>query len=238
MHFLAVVFILLTIPISSKEKKVDPQTFLNKNLLLNSSAEICNLENPESWLASSINIDDKPSCTLYGKYPGEWKTECNERCGLPPEAGKYYFRFPLENLNNKSESMFSQTIDLTVLAAMPGKTNLEVQATGYIAGSYQVNLECSYGFMNLEFLDSGNKPIETYEFTKTNYSMEKISLHPKEQMNFRYTPMLIRKNFPKNASKVKLSIGARGQCGDKDTGYAYIFIENLNLSIFPPVGKK
>jgi hypothetical protein len=238
MRFLLVLVSLIAFDLSPKEKKVDPQTFLNKNLLLNPSSEICNLEVPENWIPFSINLDDKPTCTTYGKYPGEWKVDCNEKCGLPPEAGKFYFRFPLENLNNKSESSYSQIIDLSVLAAMPGKTNLEVQATGYIAGSYQVNLECSYGFMNLEFLDSSNKPVDSFEYTKTNYSMEKISLHPKEQMNFRYTPMLIRKNFPKNASKVKLTIGARGQCGDKDTGYAYIFIENLNLTVLPPLTKK
>lgn len=78
---------------------------INKNLLLNPGAENYDWEFPEFWDSHYKENGGANWVSRYGKTSGEWDFDCDETCGLPPQAGNVYFRMELYDEVEKSRSI-------------------------------------------------------------------------------------------------------------------------------------
>jgi hypothetical protein len=82
---------------------------------------------------------------------GEWKKDCNEKCGLPPNAGKAYFRFPLSG--SKRKITLYQKIDLTPIAETIHERKVALKLRGFFAGTTCGKEKCVEGRIVEAFYD-------------------------------------------------------------------------------------
>lgn len=150
--YLALLLLSLSFFVQATNLNESPDDYFEVNLIKNPGAEesISGHTIP-SWTAAPELPDGEAMVATYGKMDGEWKKGCNKKCGLPPNSGKAYFRFPLSG--SKRKITLYQKIDLTPIAETINERKVAVKLRGFFAGTTCGNEKCVEGRIVETFYD-------------------------------------------------------------------------------------
>jgi hypothetical protein len=208
----------------SQNREKSSDKYFGVNLLKNPGAEQQSTgEQIPHWQASTHISQGSSMHARYGEISGEWEKGCNQRCGLPPKAGKAYFRLPVDGRN--PHVSLSQTIDLTPIAQLINEYEITVRKGGYIAGTRCEKEGCTQGGLMETYYDTDGAYINAFGQNVDNASFprrdgKRTGMH--QFFDFYSTTTFI----PENATRLVVSMeaGSSDCCSE-----ATVFLDNLYL---------
>ena len=210
----------------SQTKKNASEKWYEVNLLVNADAEEGNPRNDiTGWKPLPVVETWGSMVDAYGHTGGEWEFDCDEKCGLPPGAGTYYFRLPVDN-SYPVNALWQET-DLSGIADTLAKRKINFTLSGYIAGFKCDQPGCGKGMLMISFYDKTGKELAAYEASKDNNEM-KTAPNTEDQRMHQFEKISTGMEVPLNANKARVTMKADSK---ECCNGAYIFFDNLNLSL-------
>jgi hypothetical protein len=198
--------------------------YFEVNLIKNPGAEAETInQNIPYWTPSKEMPEGTLTHGIYGEIEGEWKRNCNKKCGLPANAGKSYFRLPL-NEDNSSIALI-QEIDLNSIKEIISDRRISIKIEGYVAGQTCGNKNCVVGSIEESFYDKENKLVDGVYSSSLDIS-KIISFKKGRNVMYEFKNIGSSSGLPKEAVKVVIKIkGKKEKCCEK----AAIFFDNLSF---------
>lgn len=198
-----------------------PNFNYSQNLLSNGDAEIDALNRKIiSWNSLPKSTSNDYLQNSYGETLGEWEANCDEKCGLPPNAGTNYFRLPTDD-SYKNFSLY-QTVDLSGFKDSLEACIINFDLTAYIAGINCSESGCAHGTLSVIFKDINGKQTGTYEMTKDNNEFKDIGSN---YAMHKFEGISISNLVPEKTNSAEIWLKAAGGCCD----LASIFFDNVSF---------
>lgn len=217
----------------SQEKTInEADKLIGINLIKNPDAEsITDLNKPLYWEASDGDDDFVSS---YGHIAGEWDYDCNTNCGLPANAGDYYFRTPSNVEPGKTNKFLYQTIDINKLKDTLAVREINFTYSAQIAGFHcDENLKCAFGYLKIEFFDTLKKSLAIYDIKKLMNEFHRVDESDgADSRMHKFEKISLTNTIPANASYAVIFIGSEQNCNTESEGFcedAFVFFDNLSL---------
>jgi hypothetical protein len=227
-YTLTLLFIFLCAPIFAQYSSEPYDT----NLIKNYNAEAIGENTIPNWKPLAEMETWYEMANAYGSATGEWQEYCDEKCGLPPNAGTRYFRIPINAAYPHLGLM--QSIDLEPFRDTLAERKMQFTVSGYIAGVPAMNPECSHGVVAVKFYDNGGMLLDTKEFKKDSHTLEKMA--GVDGRMYKFVPFMLTDEIPKGTAKAILSI--EGQLAKENCNGGYTFYDNLRFAVTKGVYRK
>lgn len=224
-------FAIETIKAQTIESNGNPDKLFGVNLIKNPNAEkVTSSGMPIDWKSNS---EDGDFVSTYGHTSGEWDYGCDTKCGLPENAGDYYFRAAADIVKGENDKSLEQTIDLTQLGDTPIKFSLAAQIAGFHCDG---SSKCAFGYIKINFLDSKNHSLKVFEAKKYAPEFHRIDdSESGDSRMFKFGEISVSDSVPAHSVRALVTIGALQNCQEDAEiycGAAYVFFDNLNLILF------
>jgi len=202
----------------------NPDTFFGKNLLKNPGAES---PKTTTGITGWKPMPDTNNYTFmsahYGEIPGEWAKNCDESCGLPPDAGKSYFRLPTDAKHH--EYALYQDIDLSALSPVLKTNHVSCDLMAVIAGLRCPQHGCASGILTMIYYGKDGKEIKDMDSERDNFEL--IQVNGNTEPMRQYDMLMSHNQVPENATRVRVVMKSKtGDCCVK----ANIFFDNVSLT--------
>ena len=195
------------------------------NLIQNPGAEAENVDGKIPHWQPLLKVDTWNDMNdQYGHTSGEWEWDCNEACGLPPHAGKRYFRLPTDDPNPLNG--LTQAIVLPPAPKNIPQQELYFNLSGYMTGFICEKPGCGRGTLAVVFYDAAGKELNKFETTRDSHDFQLVD--PNDSRKFKFVPVDVAQPLPAGAARATVTMRADAICCNG----AYIFFDNLSLVVF------
>lgn len=227
------VFNLNTTAQIQKKEIGESDKLIGFNLVKNPGAENITESNmPKDWETSS---DDNIYVSNYGHVAGEWDYDCDKKCGLPENAGSYYFRAPAENTPGNTKRFLSQTIDLAKLNDTLKVREVDFEYSAQIAGFHcDEALKCAFGYIKIEFFDGSKQSLKIYDRQKFMNEFHRVDeSEGADSRMHKFEKISLVGPVPANTAFAVITIGSEQNCGNADSpcAEAFVFFDNVSLKL-------
>ncbi len=207
------------------------------NLVSNPGAEKLVGDKPDHWILHMT--ENSQSISAYGATAGEWDYNCTEKCGLPKNAGQYYFRAAANLEEGETAKSLEQTIDISglkdTLAVRAIRFSFGVQAAGLHCDTKQT---CAFAYLRVAFVNAAGQVLITFDERKLMSEFHRVDeSEGADSRMHKFVPFAIANVIPNTSVKAVVTIGAEQNCGTEICSDAYAFFDNVSL-VLSKAGKR
>jgi hypothetical protein len=202
---------------------------LGVNLISNPGAEnVDDANQPVGWKTAPTGTD---SVDRYGHAAGEWDYDCTN-CGLPPHAGRNYFRAPADLEEGQQHKSLTQSIDLVALKDSIKTGNVRYHFGAQMAGfRCEEPHSCAFGYVKVEFFNAADSLLQSRTTKRTMNEFHRVDDGPDaDSRMYQFQPVELADSVPPDARRVQVTLGAEQNCANEgDCSSAYVFFDELSL---------
>lgn len=219
--FKTVIFFVLCINVCIAQFKIEKQDLFNHNLIVNGDAELGSLNRKiHGWETVPPRASTDFLLDSYGMVEGEWKGNCDQKCGLPPEAGENYFRFPLEESYRAYNLM--QKIDISEIKNDLQDKNIYFLLNAYVAGFECPEFDCAKATFLITFKDESGKVLKEFKVEKDHSELKAVG---EDQRLRKFELISVNDTIPENTVSTEVMIKGDAMCCERP----FTFYDNISL---------
>jgi hypothetical protein len=208
---------------------------LKKNWIQNPGAEE-DAWKPVKW---EYHFPNDNLASEYGKTTHEWKFYCDEKCGLPKNAGSNYFRLETDvSAESTNHLNLFQNISLSPLKDSLDLGQTEAQLVGYVAGSPSLPSSCANFTIRLVFMNERKERTDSVQQIFHLKDFKDLDGqagpdNPAGGIMHQFIPFRLTTKVPKGTGHALVSFDVNNNCADlADTSIAAFYFDDLNLAFY------
>jgi hypothetical protein len=219
--FRTLIFFVLCINVCFAQFKIENQNLFNKNLIVNGDAELGSLNRKiHGWETIPPRASTDFLLDSYGMVEGEWKGNCDQKCGLPPDAGENYFRFPLEESYRTYHLV--QRLDINEIKDELEGKNIYFLLNAYVAGFECPEFDCAKATLSIAFKDQEGKVLKNFMIEKDHSELKGVG---EDQRLRKFELIFVNDTLPENTVSAEIMIKGDALCCERP----FTFYDNISL---------